>query len=181
MDNPPSFYQKKKDKINFSCFRNGIVKLLWINQHHRGKKAHMLSRHFFLRINVLWRDKWMLLRKSLPSLSQLPESLFNIASVTLPIFQSSDKSPNLPELWVSYRVLQRCQISLPFPAQSQKAGVTHQAIFSPSALTFSHCVSILSVHPLCIPAPFSGLGPHYHFLRYWKNSLKRTSPLTLLI
>lgn len=48
----------------------------------------MLSRHIFLRINVLWRDKWMLLRKSLPSLSQLPESLFNIASVTLQFFRA---------------------------------------------------------------------------------------------
>lgn len=89
----------------------------------------------------------MPLRKSLPSLAQLPESLFNIAGVTLPIFQSSDKSPGLTELWVSYSALQHCQISLPFPDQSQKAEVTHQIIFSPSALAFSHCLPIISVIP----------------------------------
>ena len=110
----------------------------------------------------------MLLRKSLPSHSQLPESLFNIASVTLPIFQSSDKSPSLPELWVPYCVLQCCQISLPFSAQSQKAGVTHQAIFSPSALTFSHCLSILSASPVHF-SPFLMLGASLSFTALLKK------------
>lgn len=37
----------------------------------------------------------MPLSKSQSRLAQVPESLFNMTNVTLPIFQSSDKSPSL--------------------------------------------------------------------------------------